>query len=174
MTGGRTARNATRPRTRLTPPQGSRYGARVSGEVRQSYSTTVAGTVEDCFGVLTDFDRYPRWSSVIKKCRVLERHPSGLAKRVEFILDMTIKTIRYVLEYEYDPPRGATWRLVEGDVKDVEGSYQFVDTPSGVKATCSQAVDLGFWVPGFIRSLAEAKALRDSVEEFKRAVETRD
>jgi hypothetical protein len=28
-------------------------------------------------------------------------------------------------------------------------------------------------VPGFIRSLAEAKALRDSVEEFKRAVETR-
>jgi hypothetical protein len=104
---------------------------------------------------------------------VLERHPNGLAKRVEFILDMTIKTIRYVLDYDWDQPAGATWRLVEGDVQDVEGSYRFEETPAGVKATCSQAVDLGFWVPGFIRSLAEAKALRDSVEEFKRAVETR-
>ena len=159
-------------RFRLTRPRDSRYGARVS-EVRQSYSTTVAGTVDECFGVLVDFEAYPQWSSVIKKCRVLERYPDGSAKRVEFILDMTIKTIRYVLEYAYDRPRGATWRLVEGDVKDVEGSYRFDETPTGVMATCTQAVDLGFWVPGFIRSLAEAKALRDSVEEFKRAVETR-
>ena len=157
---------------RLTQPHRSRYGARVA-EVRQSYSTTVSGGVEDCFTVLTDFAAYPRWSSVIKKCRVLDQHPDGLARRVEFILDMTIKTIRYVLEYTYDRPHGASWRLVEGDVKDVDGSYRFEETPAGVKATCTQAVDLGFWVPGFIRSLAEAKALRDSVEEFKHAVETR-
>jgi uncharacterized membrane protein len=146
--------------------------ARVA-EVRQSYSAIVAGTIDDCFAVLTDFESYPKWSSPIKKCRVLDRHPDGLARRVEFILDMRIKTIRYVLEYTYDRPRGATWHLVEGDVKDVEGSYRFDETPAGVTATCSQAVDLGFWVPGFIRSLAEAKALRDSVEEFKAAVETR-
>ena len=142
-------------------------------EVRQSYSTTVARTVDECFTVLTDFEAYPQWSSVIRKCRVLERHPDGLAKRVEFTLDMTIKTIRYVLDYAWERPHGATWHLVEGDVKDVEGSYRFDETPAGVTATCTQAVDLGFWVPGFIRSLAEAKALRDSVEEFKRAVETR-
>jgi uncharacterized membrane protein len=142
-------------------------------EVRQSYSTAVAGSVDACFAVLTDFETYPQWSSVIKKCRVLERHPDGLAKRVEFVLDMTIKTIRYVLEYEYEPPHGASWTLIEGDVKSVEGTYRFDDTPAGVTASCSQAVDIGFWVPGFIRSLAEAKALRDSVEEFKRAVETR-
>ena len=141
------------------------------GEVRQSYSATVAGTIDQCFAVLTDFEAYPQWFAVIKKCRVLERHPDGLAKRVEFILDMTIKTIRYVLEYSWDAPTGASWQYVEGDLKDVEGSYRFEETPTGVKATCTQAVDLGFWVPGFIRSLGEAKALRDSVEEFKGAVE---
>ncbi len=158
---------------RLTGPHGSRYGARVTSEVRQSYSTNVAGTVDACFAVLSDFDTYPTWSSPIKKARVLDRYPDGLARRVEFTLDMRIKTIRYVLEYSYDRPHGATWHLVEGDVKDVQGSYQFDETPAGVRATCSQLVDLGFWVPGFIRSLAEAKALRDSVEEFKRAVESR-
>ena len=121
-------------------------------EVRQSYSATVAGTIDQCFAVLTDFEAYPQWSSPIKKCRVLERHPDGLAKRVEFTLDMTIKTIRYVLEYTWESPSGATWRLVDGDVKDVDGSYRFEETATGVKATCTQAVDLGFWVPGFIRS----------------------
>ena len=157
---------------RLTPQHGSRYGSRVA-EVRQSYSTTVAGSVDQCFAVLTDFEAYPKWSSPIKKCRVLDRHPDGHAKRVEFVLDMTIKTIRYVLEYSWEPPTGASWHLVEGDVKDVQGTYRFDETAAGVTATCSQTVDLGFWVPGFIRSLAEAKALRDSVEEFKHAVETR-
>ena len=55
---------------------------------------------------------------------------------------------------------------------DVEGAYRFEETPAGVKATCTQAIDLGFWLPGFLRSTIEAKALRDSVEEFKHAVES--
>jgi len=142
-------------------------------EYSQSYTATVAGSVEDCFAVLVDFPAYPEWSSPITECRVLERYPDGLARRVSFALDMMIRTVRYTLEYTYDPPRGARWRLVEGDLGGVEGSYRFEATPDGATATCAQAVDLGFWVPGFIRSLAEAKALRDSVEEFRQAVESR-
>jgi hypothetical protein len=143
-------------------------------EYSQTYSTTVAGSVDDCFAVLIDFPDYVRWSSPITACRVLERHPDGLPKRVEFSLDMTLKTIRYVLDYEYDRPNGATWHLVDGDVKDVEGAYRFTPTSDGTTtATCTQAIDLGFWVPGFIRSTFEKKALHDSVEEFRRAVEQR-
>lgn len=143
-------------------------------EYSQTYSTTVAGSVDDCFSVLIDFPDYVRWSSPITTCRVLEQYPDGLPKRVEFGLDMTIKTIRYVLEYAYDRPSGATWHLVDGDLKDVEGSYRFAPAADGTTtATCTQAIDLGFWVPGFIRSTFEKKALHDSVEEFRRAVEQR-
>jgi hypothetical protein len=84
---------------------------------------------------------------------------------------MTIKTIRYVLEYSYDPPNGADWHLVEGDLNGVEGSYRFEEGPGGWRTTCSQAFDLGFWVRGFIRSSFEQRALQESVEEFRRAVE---
>jgi ribosome-associated toxin RatA of RatAB toxin-antitoxin module len=141
-------------------------------EYRQSYSTTVAAPASECFAVLTAFEDYPRWSSPITACRVLERGPDGLPKRVEFALDMTVKTIRYVLDYAFDPPHGATWKLVEGDVKDVEGSYRFEEAGAGTTtATCTQGIDLGFWLPGFIRSGFERKALRDSVEEFRAAVE---
>jgi len=142
-------------------------------DLSQSYSTAIAGSVADCFAILTDFAAYPRWSGPVKECRVLERYPDGLARRVAFTLDMTVKTVHYVLEYTYDPPRGARWRLVEGDVKNVEGSYRFEENGDQTSATCTQAVDVGFWVPGPIRRTFEKKALRDSVEEFKRAVEAR-
>jgi hypothetical protein len=139
----------------------------------QSYSTEVSGSVDECFAVLTDFAAYPDWSSPITECRVLDRHPDGLPRRVAFALDMTLKTIRYVLEYEYEPPHGARWWLVEGDLKDVEGSYRFEKHGEGTTATCSQAIDLGFWVPGLLRRTFERKALQDSVEEFRKAVEAR-
>ena len=63
--------------------------------------------------------------------------------------------------------------MTEGDLTDIEGAYRFEEAANGTTATCSQAIDLGFWLPGFLRSTIEAKALRDSVEEFRAAVEAR-
>ena len=142
-------------------------------EYSQTYSATIAAPAAACFAVLVDFDAYPRWSSPITACRVLDRHEGGLPRRVDFNLDMGIKTLHYVLEYTWDPPQGARWKLVEGDVRGVTGSYRFEEAGGQTRATCTQEIDLGFWVPGFIRSTFEKKALRDSVEELKRAVEAR-
>jgi ribosome-associated toxin RatA of RatAB toxin-antitoxin module len=141
-------------------------------DFQQSYSTTIAGTAEDCFAILADFDAYPKWSGPVTECRVIDRHPDGLPRRVAFALDFTIKTLRYTLEYTWERPHRARWKLVEGDVKNVEGSYEFQESNGRTKATCAQAIDIGFWVPGPIRRPFEQKALRDSVEEFKVAVES--
>jgi hypothetical protein len=79
-----------------------------------------------------------------------------------------------VLEYRHDPPARLTWSLVEGDIKGVEGSYLFEEVgPGRTQMTCTQAVDIGFWVPGFLKSLFESQALKESVEELKREVEAR-
>lgn len=144
------------------------------GETRQRFTTEIEAPPEECFDAIADFARYPDWSSVITHTRVLETHPDGLARRVEFELDMTIRTVRYVLDYEWERPHRLTWKLVEGDVDDVEGAYEF--EPLGkdhTRTTCEQAVSLGFWLPGPIRRVAEQKALRDSVLEFKAEVERR-
>ena len=142
-------------------------------EYAQTYETRIAATPEQCFAVVTDFERYPEWASPIRSCTVLERYPDGRAKRVAFDLDMTVKVVHYVLEYRYDPPTSLRWKLVEGDVADVEGSYQFTAAGAHTRASCTQALEIGFWIPGFIRSAFEKKALRDSVEEFRQAVEAR-
>jgi hypothetical protein len=161
-----------RTRARVDDATSLAYGAAV-GDYTQSYSTEISSSVDDCFKVLVDFEAYPQWSSPVRECTVIDRHPDGLARRVEFKLDMTIKTIRYVLEYAYEAPTGARWRLVEGDVRAVEGTYHFESHGDRTTATCTQSIDLGFWIPGFVRRSFEQRALRESVEEFRKAVEQR-
>ena len=139
----------------------------------QEFSTEIEGSVAHCFATVTDFERYPEWFSSIVESRVLDRYPDGLPRQVEFSLDMKLKTVRYVLEYEYDKPTRLTWKAVDGDVEAVAGSYVFEKLGARrTRATCCQAVSLGFWVPGPIRRLIERQALQQSVLEFKAAAET--
>jgi len=145
----------------------------VADEFKQEYSVDVAASPEDCFATLIDFDAYPDWSSTVCSARVLARNAAGLPLRVEMELDARVRKIRYVLEYRYKKPREATWTLAEGDVKSVVGSYRFRKKGSATEATCTQAIDLGFWLPGPLRRAGERTALKQSVEEFKSAVEKR-
>ncbi len=136
-------------------------------DAEQSFSAEVAADVEDCVAVLLDFERYPEWSAPITGARILEYDATGRGQDVEFELDMKIRTVRYVLRYAYELPGRATWQLVEGDVTAVSGAYEFEPLPAGrCRATCRQAVDLGFWIPGPLRRILERQALRDSVLEF--------
>lgn len=142
-------------------------------ETKQSFTAPVAASAKHCMDVVADFAAYPSWSSVITATTVREHDADGRPRVVEFELDMTVKTIRYVLEYRWSLPALVEWSLVEGDLAGVEGSYRFEPDGEGTLATCAQAVDLGFWLPGPIRRIAEQKALADSVRELKAEVERR-
>ena len=144
------------------------------GMEQQSASATVAASPEDCFAVITDFDTYPQWSAAVCKTEVRDRYPDGLARQVEMQLDIKLRKIRYVLEYRYERPLRLTWTLIEGDLKAVTGAYAFeLLKPGNTRMTCTQAIDIGFWIPGFLRAVFERQALKDSVEELKTEVEKR-
>lgn len=144
----------------------------IQGE--QEFSTEVEASVTQCFNTLVDFDAYPEWSSPIRSARVLERHPSKLARLVEFDIDIRLRTLRYVLEYEYEKPKRLTWEARDGDVESIEGAYELEKLgPKKTRVTCRQKITLGFWVPGPIRSLIERSALKQSVLEFKTEAEKR-
>ena len=141
-------------------------------EVQQSFSTPIDAPVALCYAAIGDFEAYPTWSSPITKIDVLDRHPDGQARRVEFVVDMKVGTVRYVLEYTWHPPNRLTWKMTEGDLADIEGSYVFeADGPTRTTATCSQAISLGFWVPSLILRPIEQTALKQSVLEFKAEAE---
>jgi ribosome-associated toxin RatA of RatAB toxin-antitoxin module len=138
----------------------------------QEFSTEVQASVPVCFATITDFDKYPQWFSSIEHADVLDRYGDGLGKVVEFRIDMRLKSIRYVLEYAYEEPAALSWRSIDGDIDAIEGTYRFEKLAAARSlVTCRQAVSIGFWVPGPIRKMLEAQALRQSVLEFKTAAE---
>ncbi|MBI3768351.1 MAG: SRPBCC family protein [Deltaproteobacteria bacterium] len=143
-------------------------------DVQQSFSTLIEAPADLCYAAIADFDAYPSWSSPITRIAVLDRHPDGFARRVEFSLDMKLRIVRYVLEYTWSPPHRLAWTYAEGDLENIVGSYAFDPLDARrTNATCSQAVVLGLWVPGIVRRALEATALRQSVLEFKAEAERR-
>ncbi len=141
-------------------------------EVQQSFTAPIEAPVSVCYAAIADFHAYPTWSSPIASIRVIDRHPDGMARQVEFVVDMKVKTVRYVLEYTWYPPNRLTWKMTEGDLADIEGSYVFdADGASATTATCTQGISLGFWVPSLILRPIEQTALKQSVLEFKAEAE---
>ena len=146
----------------------------MSLDAAQEVAVEVDASPADCFEAILDFERYPEWSSSIQSARILERDAAGVGRRVEFHIDMKIRSVRYVLEYTYKRPSELTWHSVDGDVQSIEGRYRFRKLgPQRTEASCRQEIQLGFWLPGMLRKLAERTALRQSVDEFKADVERR-
>jgi hypothetical protein len=160
-------RCVARRRSALEPSQ-------AMADAEQSFSEEIDAPIESCVEVLLDFAAYPQWSSPILETSILASDDQGRPTQVAFALDMKIRTVRYTLAYEYDLPGSARWHLVDGDLAAVEGSYAFEALAQNrTRATCSQSVDIGFWIPGPIRRIFERQALRDSVLEFKAEAERR-
>ncbi len=140
----------------------------------QSHTEVVRAPVETCFDTIVDFERYPGWFSGIDTAHILEADPESGTWTVKYTLSMIIKTITYTLAYQSTRPHSLTWKMTEGDVTDVEGSYDLVQLEPGItEATCTQAINVGFWIPGPLKRTFERHALSDSVQEFRDAAEER-
>ncbi len=138
----------------------------------QEFTTEVHAPVQRCFATITDFEQYPKWFSGIEDAKILQRYRNGLGKVVDFRMNMTVKRVRYVLEYQYLKPTQLTWHAVDGDIESIEGRYQFDKVDAKLtRVTCRQAIAIGFWLPGPLRALFERQALKQSVLEFKAAAE---
>ena len=140
------------------------------GSHRAEHSEVIAASPAACFRAVTDFASYPRWQSAVKESRVLEN--SGDSVVVEFVVDAKVRRVRYVLRYHLEPPRRLWWEYVEGDLRSIDGDYEFEDLGDGTtRATYRVGLDAGRFVPGPIRSLLTSQVMRISVAELRERVE---
>jgi coenzyme Q-binding protein COQ10 len=97
-----------------------------------SKELVIGCTPERLFEVITDYPRYPEFVPGIKACRVL---PGPGARRVEYLLDVGLKRITYVLLHEEQRPTRVAWSLVSGDsLKVSSGSWVLAPEGSGTRA----------------------------------------
>jgi hypothetical protein len=80
--------------------------------------------------------------------------------------------MRYVLAYTY-PDDGIAWDYVEGDLKDIRGSYTVEGQGGSSHVTYHLAIDPGrLPLPGFVKAMAAREITRIALKELKRRVET--
>lgn len=137
-----------------------------------SSDITVDSPLDRVLEVLCDFESYPTWARSIREARVLERGPDGRASRVEFhVTAGPLGKMRYVLHYDYSPG-GLVWDYVEGDLKDIRGSYALEAADHATKVTYHLAIDPGkLPLPGFVKARAAREITKIALKELKRRVE---
>jgi ribosome-associated toxin RatA of RatAB toxin-antitoxin module len=124
-----------------------------------------------CFDALTDFERLPEWQSRLKEVTVLNRHKDGRGRDVEYVLDATIKTVRYVLRHDYDVPHRIGSQYLEGDFRSFDGAWTFADDGAGALVTLQLRIDPGLRLPGPAVKLVHRAVLDRALDELKRSVE---
>lgn len=141
---------------------------------RVSDNIDVAATAEEVFQVATDFESYPDWNANIKKVEIKETDSEGRATEVWYQVDAKVKTLSYTLGYDYsEAPEAFSWDLIEGDVKELSGSYRFDEFDDVTEVRYETQVDPGFPIPGFLKRQGERQIVKGALQDLKKRVESR-
>ena len=112
--------------------------------IHGSATEEIEAPIAKVFEVAADVEGSPRWQPEIKRVEVLERDGDGRQVLVHTESDAKVRTLGSTLRFSYDEPAGLSWRQEDGDLKAVEGSWEFEDLGDGrTRATYSMTVDLG-------------------------------
>lgn len=132
----------------------------------------IGAAPDEILGVLLDFESYPEWARQVKMARVLERDADGRPRDVEFeVAPGPLPKMRYVLRYSYRDD-GIAWDYVEGDMREVRGSYRLQPGNGETTVVYELAIDPGkIPLPGFVKARAAREITRVALQELKRRVE---
>ncbi len=132
----------------------------------------IDSSVARVFEILCDFEAYPSWARSIREATVLEKDADGRATKVEFrVAPGPLPQMRYILHYTY-PGDAIAWDYVEGDLRDIRGSYQLEDSGGRTKVTYHLAIDPGkLPLPGFVKARAAREITRVALKELKKHAE---
>jgi len=137
-----------------------------------SDSIDIAASAEEIFEVATDLESYPEWNANIKKVEIEETDDEGRPTKVWMQVDAKVKTVSYTLEYDYsDAPDSFSWHLLDGDVKELSGSYTFDEFDDVTEVRYETKVDPGFPIPGVLKRQAERQIVKGALQDLKKRVE---
>jgi ribosome-associated toxin RatA of RatAB toxin-antitoxin module len=137
-----------------------------------SHETVLPAAPEDVFAVLTDYEHLHEWQGALERCTVLSRDRRGLGKEVEYVADVRVRKVRYVLRHDYKQPETIGSEYLEGDFRCFEGNWTLEPAPGDkTRARLSLRIDPGLPVPGPVQRLVNKRILKSSVEDLRKRME---
>lgn len=137
----------------------------------------INASLEACFAVLTDYERYPEWASDIKAAEVHEQDEAGRGLEVTWRAAAMGRSARVRLRYDYaGAPTELRWTLVDGDVlRRYDGHYllsEAADEPGATDVEYQLSVDVVVPLPGFVKRRGEARIMKAALPDLKRYIES--
>jgi ribosome-associated toxin RatA of RatAB toxin-antitoxin module len=97
------------------------------GKISGSSSAEIEAPIEAAFAAAADVEASPRWQSEITVSECLERDADGNQVLVHMETDAKVRRLGSDLRFSYEPHRRIAWVQESGDLKSVEGSWEFED-----------------------------------------------
>ncbi len=96
------------------------------------------------YAVMTDCTAALRYVPRLETCRVLETSVDGRAQVIEHVADLGryLPATRYVFRADYVPERRIAFRLVRGDLRELEGEWRLLTTAAGAATIVTYQVRL--------------------------------
>lgn len=136
-----------------------------------SREVTVNAPPQECFSVLTDYDRIPEWQSRVCECKVLGRDQAGRGSEVQYAIDAKLRVVRYTVRHLYDEPEWIGSEYLNGDFREFTGDYRFTPRNGQTLVKFTLKIDPGFRVPGPIARMLGPYVMGKSLQDLKRRVE---
>ncbi len=142
-----------------------------------SASIEIEAPIAAVYEIAADVEGSPRWQPEIKAAECLEREGSGDQVLVHMETDAKVRRLGSDIRFSYEAPNRISWVQEDGDLKSVEGSWEFEDLGEGrTRATYRLEVDLGRTLGMLIRGplvgLLRGQLVESMPEKLKRFSES--
>lgn len=146
------------------------------GKITGESSTEIEAPIEAAYAAAADIEASPRWQPEISVSECLERDADGNQVLVHMETDAKVRQLGSDLRFSYEEPSRISWIQEKGDLKSVEGSWQFEDLSGGrTRVTYRLEVDLGralgLLIRGPLVGVLKGQLVNSMPERLKRFAE---
>lgn len=135
-------------------------------------SIEIDASADEVYTVAVDIDAYPGWANGVKSVEVHTLDEQDEPATATFTIEGFVKEITYTLTYDTDRPSRISWEAEPGgDVKELTGSYNFVEEGGKTTVTYALRVEPNFRVPGFILRQGQRQIIQTALRGLKKQVE---
>jgi ribosome-associated toxin RatA of RatAB toxin-antitoxin module len=128
------------------------------GNIRGERSVEIEAPIERCFEIAADVGKAPEWQDSLRDAEVLERDGDRRPALVETESNVKVKTVKALLRFAYDEPTSIRWEQEKGEVKSLNGWWEFEDLGGGrTRATYGLDVDPGRMLGMLLRGPVEGQ-----------------
>ena len=139
-----------------------------------SSTITINAPLATLASVLSDLEKYPKWSSSIKSVEVLSRDDQGRITKVKMQIDAGMMKDRVTLDYDWSQaPSRFSFSLDDADLlTGMDGAYNLrsIDEES-TEITYELTVSLSIPIPAMMRQKAEKATIDQALSQLKTMVE---